>query len=206
MFEVGQHIGGPGGPCQAADSDGIENDPVRDPDYAPLCYIYLEAAQFDNKSFLFAYPRFINLDPTADMTGTVIQNMRIGINSREASIGQGFASMDVTIDGSYDSATGQLLSNIGTVVALENGPSGTPPDQLFLTFEQLASAVPTKDYTESFSTTPDASTPATKSAVMVRSFEEITDGKWDHLPEQAFMYVGAIEQAEQQAAKLEQKG
>jgi F-type H+/Na+-transporting ATPase subunit beta len=36
----------------------------------------------------------------------------------------------------------------------------------------------------------------------IRSFEEICDGKWDHLPEQAFMYVGAIEQAEEQAKKL----
>ncbi|MEM9365806.1 MAG: F0F1 ATP synthase subunit beta [Planctomycetota bacterium] len=37
----------------------------------------------------------------------------------------------------------------------------------------------------------------------VRSFEEICDGKWDHLPEQAFMYVGPIEQAEEQAKKME---
>jgi F-type H+-transporting ATPase subunit beta len=36
----------------------------------------------------------------------------------------------------------------------------------------------------------------------IRSFEEICDGKWDHLPEQAFMYVGPIEQAEEQARKL----
>ncbi len=36
----------------------------------------------------------------------------------------------------------------------------------------------------------------------IRSFEEIADGKWDHLPEQAFMYVGAIEQAAAQAEKL----
>jgi len=40
----------------------------------------------------------------------------------------------------------------------------------------------------------------------IRSFEEIADGKWDHLPEQAFMYVGAIEQAEEQAKKLEAEG
>jgi len=170
MFEVGQHLGPE---CRGPDADGIENDPVRNPDYAPLCYVYLEAAQFDNKSFLFAYPRFINLDPNADMTGTVIQNMRIGINGREASTGQGFASMDVTIDGTYDSATGQLLSNIGTIFALENGPSGTPVDKLFLTFERLSSATPTKDYTENFSTTPDAMNPTAKSAVMIRSFEEI---------------------------------
>src|SRR5918995_3889224 len=29
----------------------------------------------------------------------------------------------------------------------------------------------------------------------VRSFKELIEGKWDHLPEQAFMYVGAIEEA-----------
>ncbi|MEZ6138272.1 MAG: F0F1 ATP synthase subunit beta [Pirellulaceae bacterium] len=39
----------------------------------------------------------------------------------------------------------------------------------------------------------------------IRSFEEICDGKWDHLPEQAFMYVGSIEQAEEQAKKLAAK-
>jgi F-type H+/Na+-transporting ATPase subunit beta len=36
----------------------------------------------------------------------------------------------------------------------------------------------------------------------IRSFEEICDGKWDHLPEDAFMYVGVIEQAEEQAKRL----
>jgi F-type H+-transporting ATPase subunit beta len=36
----------------------------------------------------------------------------------------------------------------------------------------------------------------------IRSFEEIADGKWDHLPEQAFMYVGAIEQAVEQAERM----
>jgi F-type H+-transporting ATPase subunit beta len=39
----------------------------------------------------------------------------------------------------------------------------------------------------------------------IRSFEEIADGKWDHLPESAFMYVGPIEQAEEQAKKMQQK-
>jgi len=39
----------------------------------------------------------------------------------------------------------------------------------------------------------------------IRSFEEIADGKWDHLPEPAFMYVGAIEQAEEQAKKMAEK-
>jgi len=36
----------------------------------------------------------------------------------------------------------------------------------------------------------------------IRSFEELCDGKWDHLPEAAFMYVGVIEEAEEQAKKM----
>ncbi len=38
----------------------------------------------------------------------------------------------------------------------------------------------------------------------IRSFEELTEGKWDHLPEQAFMYVGSIEQAAEKAERLAQ--
>jgi len=36
----------------------------------------------------------------------------------------------------------------------------------------------------------------------IRSFEELCDGKWDHLPEGAFMYVGAIEEAAAKAEKM----
>jgi F-type H+/Na+-transporting ATPase subunit beta len=36
----------------------------------------------------------------------------------------------------------------------------------------------------------------------IRSFKELCDGKWDHLPESAFLYVGGIEQAEEQAKKM----
>ncbi|MCK4660703.1 MAG: F0F1 ATP synthase subunit beta [Phycisphaerae bacterium] len=36
----------------------------------------------------------------------------------------------------------------------------------------------------------------------IRSFEELCEGKWDHLPEQAFMYVGSIEDAAAKAEKL----
>ncbi|MCK5270674.1 MAG: F0F1 ATP synthase subunit beta, partial [Sedimentisphaerales bacterium] len=37
----------------------------------------------------------------------------------------------------------------------------------------------------------------------VRSFEEICDGKWDHLPEQAFLYVGSVEDAAEKAEKID---
>ena len=36
----------------------------------------------------------------------------------------------------------------------------------------------------------------------VRSFKEIVDGKYDHLPEQAFFMVGTIEEAVQAAEKM----
>ena len=42
----------------------------------------------------------------------------------------------------------------------------------------------------------------TKLEDTIRSFEEICDGKWDHLPEGAFMYVGGIDQAVAQAEKM----
>jgi F-type H+/Na+-transporting ATPase subunit beta len=42
-------------------------------------------------------------------------------------------------------------------------------------------------------------------AETIRSFEEICEGKWDHLPEDAFMYVGVIEQAEEQWKKSQKK-
>jgi F-type H+-transporting ATPase subunit beta len=42
----------------------------------------------------------------------------------------------------------------------------------------------------------------TKIEETIRSFEELCDGKWDHLPEDAFMYVGVIEQADEQAKRM----
>jgi F-type H+-transporting ATPase subunit beta len=42
----------------------------------------------------------------------------------------------------------------------------------------------------------------TKLADTIRSFKELCDGKWDHLPEGAFMYVGPIEEAEEAAKKM----
>ena len=37
----------------------------------------------------------------------------------------------------------------------------------------------------------------------IRSFKELVDGKYDHLPLAAFLYVGSIEEAVEKAAKLE---
>ena len=45
----------------------------------------------------------------------------------------------------------------------------------------------------------------TSVADTIRSFDELCSGKWDHLPEDAFMYVGPIEQAEEAAKKAAAK-
>jgi F-type H+-transporting ATPase subunit beta len=37
----------------------------------------------------------------------------------------------------------------------------------------------------------------------IRCFKEICDGKWDQLPEQAFMYVGTVEEAAEVAEKMQ---
>jgi F-type H+-transporting ATPase subunit beta len=43
-------------------------------------------------------------------------------------------------------------------------------------------------------------------AETVRSFKELCDGKWDHLPEGAFMYVGGIDEAAEQAKRMAGEG
>jgi F-type H+/Na+-transporting ATPase subunit beta len=56
---------------------------------------------------------------------------------------------------------------------------------------------------EAFTNRPGKVTPL---ADTIRSFKELCDGKWDHLPEGAFMYVGAIEEAAEQAKKQAGEG
>jgi F-type H+-transporting ATPase subunit beta len=56
---------------------------------------------------------------------------------------------------------------------------------------------------EAFTNKPGKVTPL---AETIRSFKELCDGKWDHLPESAFMYVGGIEEAAEQAKKQAAEG
>jgi F-type H+-transporting ATPase subunit beta len=56
---------------------------------------------------------------------------------------------------------------------------------------------------EAFTNKPGKVTPL---AETIRSFKELCDGKWDHLPENAFMYVGGIEEAAEQAKRQAGEG
>lgn len=174
MFDISHHLGDD---CRGPDPNPSVDDPIRNPDHDPYCFIYMEAAQFDNASFLFNAPKFVHLnDANVTPAAITIRGMRIGINGREATAGQAYASLNTVINDRYVTGTGQVLSTIGTIIALENGPNpsgGVSPDQIFLSFEQLGSATPSKSYVENFSTTPEALNPAAASDVGIHTFEEI---------------------------------
>ena len=101
----------------------------------PESFIVFEVSQFDNYGYLFSNPFFISLDETQSPSGIPLKGMRIGINGREVVVGQSFANLDVTLNTSdYVVGSGQPLSRLGTVLALEEGPE---TDQFFLTFEEI---------------------------------------------------------------------
>ena len=98
--------------------------------------------------------------------------MRIGVNSKEALAGQAFANLATTVDaGSYDADVGQLLSPLGTVIALDKGPQS---DEFFLTFEVFSGESNT--FTDIEPSVPaDPADPANPpdSDIGLRTFEEI---------------------------------
>ncbi len=101
----------------------------------PDSYIMFEVSQFDNYSYLFNKPTFINLDSNWTPVAIDIKGLRIGINGKQAVAGQSFANMNESIStAQYDIQTGQLLSSLGAVIALEKGSNS---DEFFLSFETL---------------------------------------------------------------------
>ena len=63
--------------------------------------------------------------------------MRIGINGTIPLVGQAYIPLNTTVTAANYTSQGEVLSNIGTVIGLENGPL---TDQFFLQFDQLGSA------------------------------------------------------------------
>ena len=136
-------------------------------------YIMLEVSRFDEYSYLFSTPTFVNLDPNWTPVSVDIVGMRIGINGKEALTGQAFANLNTRINSSYDPQLGQVLSSQGTIITLENGPDS---DEFFLTFEKIGSLE--RDYTEALPAIPSdplESGPVSPldSDIGVRTFQEI---------------------------------
>lgn len=97
-------------------------------------FIVFEVSQFDSYSYLFTEPFFASLDPDASFSNIDLQGIRIGINGKEASVGQAFESLNVQLDDSEYVDGRQVLSSLGTIIPLELGPDN---DEFFLSFENI---------------------------------------------------------------------
>jgi hypothetical protein len=102
----------------------------------PQSYVMFEVSQYDNYSYLFRQPKFISLDESVLPGSIPLEGMRIGINGKEAAVGQAYARLVTTVNDSEYTSNGQLLSTMATTIPSEKGADS---DQFFLTFEQLGS-------------------------------------------------------------------
>jgi hypothetical protein len=133
-------------------------------------YVMFEVSLYDSYSYLFNKPTFISLDSTAKPGSLAIKGMRLGMNGAEVSVGQAYAPLNTTVtDTDYTPGVGQLLSPIGTVIALEKGPTS---DLFFLSFDQIGSSM----YARTPPAVPQPATPADQpesSQYGVRVFSEL---------------------------------
>lgn len=136
----------------------------------PDSYIVFQVQQFDTYSYLFNEPFFISLGDQAPTSDIQIRGIRIGINGKEATVGQSFGNLEITVNAdNYNAETGTPLSGLGAVIALEKGPDS---DQFFLSFDQIGDSLHTR-------VEPDPAAPDTpadiegQADIGLRNFEEI---------------------------------
>lgn len=102
----------------------------------PESFVVFEVQQFDDHSYLFNQPFFMTLTEGADVPTTVLQGIRLGINGAEVEVGQAFANINTTLTRANFTDGRQLLSSLGTVIELKQGPE---LDEFFITFDRLGS-------------------------------------------------------------------
>ena len=115
-----------------------------DPDTADD-FIIFEVSQYDGYSYLFNAPRFVSLNEGASFNGVPVQGLKLGINGKEAAVGQAFKNVDISLEESeYDEEYGQVISSLGTTIAIEHGTGNSNDgeensqvDEFFLSFEQI---------------------------------------------------------------------
>ncbi|WP_444918491.1 LamG domain-containing protein [Microbulbifer sp. JMSA003] len=132
-------------------------------------YVMFTVQQFDNYAYLFSEPTFVSLDDSVDPSGIAIEGMRIGINGREAEVGQAWSKLSTAVDNSYVAGEGQQLSRLGTIITLDKGPLD---DEFFLTFEKIGSE--TYNRVEATPAEPaDTADLEAQSRIGLRRFEQI---------------------------------
>lgn len=97
-------------------------------------YIKVQAEQFDTYSYLFNNPVYVNLGDPVPAINFVMKGMRIGINGKEAIVGQAFINLKTDGSDSTITANNQEVSRLGSVIQLQQG---TETDDFFLSFEKL---------------------------------------------------------------------
>jgi len=132
-------------------------------------YVMFNVSQYDSYGYLFTNPTFISLDPTVTPNNLPISGIQIGINGAIPQVGQAYLPLSTQVTSSgYSPTSGQVLSKIGTVIGLENGPLS---DQFFLAFNQLGSQTHTPVQTTYTAPAPAALAPVAD--VGVRTFAQI---------------------------------
>lgn len=133
-------------------------------------YVAVVASQFDSYGYLFDEPFFVILDGSATPGSIPLQGIRVGINGRELSVSQAYQNLNLTLNDTDYAVEGlQRLSDLGTLVPLEKGPT---QDEFFLTFEQLGSVSNT--YTEASPTAPPPPPDVPRDPAMgIRDFAEV---------------------------------
>ena len=99
-------------------------------------YLVFQVEQFDDHSYLFTNPRFFRFNGPLDQA-IDIDGIYIGVNGREAPVGQAFANLKATIGAGDYSLDNEPLSRLGAVIPLEKGPD---QDQFFLSFKRVNSS------------------------------------------------------------------
>ncbi|MGH8219918.1 MAG: LamG domain-containing protein [Steroidobacteraceae bacterium] len=135
----------------------------------PQSYIMMTASVNDSYSYLFTNPTFISLDPSQTPDDIPISGIRIGINGAEAPVGQTYIPLATTVTSSgYSNQMGEVLSKVGAVIPLENGPAS---DQFFLSFAKIAAH--THTYTDPAVSAPAPTAGPAVADLGVRTFERI---------------------------------
>ncbi len=131
-------------------------------------YVMFTVSQYDNSSYLFTNPTFISLDPTVTPDNIVVKGIRIGINGAIPTVGQAYIPLNTTVTASAYTSMGEVLSKVGTVIALQSGPL---LDQFFLSFDQLGTQTHVTVEATPVPTTPTDLAPV--AAIGVRTFAQI---------------------------------
>jgi hypothetical protein len=94
--------------------------------------------------------------------------MRIGVNGNLPVDGQAYANMDITLGNNYTPEEGEVLSNLGTIIAVEQD---IDQDEFFLVFDFISGV--SNPYQEPTVTAPTPVEPPQVADMGVRVFSEI---------------------------------